>query len=130
MIASADTSIWVRYLTNDNPPTAQRVLAWLAAAEQVHLPVTVLLELEWVLRAAYKFGRHDVQRALRQVVGLPNVTVAQPDAVAKALAWHADGMDFADGLHAALSPDELPMVTLDETLVSSGSALGVPVREL
>ncbi len=124
---AADTNLWVRYLTNDDPPAAARVVAWLAATQHVHLPVTVLLELEWVLRAAYRLDRSQVQAGLRHVVGLPQVAVAEARAVALALELHSKGLDFADALHVALLPEGTTLVTLDEALVKDGGAAGLSV---
>jgi predicted nucleic-acid-binding protein len=49
-----DTNVWVRYVTNDEPDQARRALAILAEAEEIFVAKTTLLELEWILRAAYE----------------------------------------------------------------------------
>ena len=127
---TADTNVWVRYLTNDDPEAAARVMTWLRSADRVHLGVTVILELEWVLRAAYGFDRAQVQQGLRQVAGLPQVEVAQAAAVARALDLHAAGLDFADALHAALAPQGAVMATLDRGFAAAGAGVGVAVLDL
>ena len=130
MTAAADTNIWVRYLTNDDPDQGRRVLAWLASVHQVVVPVTVIPELEWVLRAAYRLDRAAVNAGLRQVVGLPMVTTDHAEAVATALAAHEEGVDFADALHAALCPPGVPLTTLDRRLIKRNGVAGLQVQAM
>jgi predicted nucleic-acid-binding protein len=56
-MASLDTNILVRYLFEDDPQqlaAAKRLLrAAIRAGETLFVPITVLLELEWVLRSNY-----------------------------------------------------------------------------
>ena len=54
-----DANVVVRYLTGDHPKQAARVRA-LIEGEPVFVPVTVALETEWVLRAAYGYGAAEV----------------------------------------------------------------------
>ena len=61
----------------------------------------MLLETEWVLRAAYRLSRAAIHRSLMAVCGLPQVRLEQPEQLAQALADFAAGMDFADALHLA-----------------------------
>lgn len=51
-MTALDTNVVVRFLVNDDDQQAQRARA-LIAAGNVHIPPTVLLETEWVLRSAY-----------------------------------------------------------------------------
>jgi len=73
----------------------------------------VILETEWVHRYAYDFSRTDIHRALLHLCGLPQVNLAHPQQIAKALTWHQDGLDFADTLPLAGSntQDLLPPLT-------------------
>ena len=50
-----DTNVIVRYLTADHPEQASRARALVDGAA-VFVPVTVILESEWVLRSAYGFA--------------------------------------------------------------------------
>ena len=99
-----DTNLLVRYLTHDDRvqgPLAMRVLA---NSEGVFVAKTVLLELEWMLRAAYQLPRAAIETALLQVVGLPNVVVERPEHIAAALDGYHQGLDFANALHYASTP--------------------------
>ena len=129
-----DTNIWVRYPTNDDPLQARRALALLEQTDAVFLPKTVLLELEWVLRAAYRLEAAVIHRSLLQILGLPMVTVESAGQVAVALDFYAQGFDFADALHLAASEGTEALYTFDERFIRKGReavppVLGVPERE-
>jgi predicted nucleic-acid-binding protein len=98
-----DTSVLVRYLTNDDPAQARRAADLLAGPDSIVIPVTVLLELEWALRAVYGLYRSAILTGLRQVLGLPTIQVPAPLAVAEAITHYERGFDFADAMHLALS---------------------------
>lgn len=126
MIA-VDTNVLVRYLTNDDPEQARRAVAVLAGADAILVPHTVLLELEWVLRAAYDVPAETIHRSLLQVLGLANVRVEKPQQVASALSWYEHGMDFADALHLALATGANQLVTFDQRFITKATAQGLPV---
>lgn len=127
MIA-VDTNVLVRYLTNDDAEQAGKAVAVLASAERILVTHTVLLELEWVLRAAYGLSPETIHRSLLQVLGLANVQVEKPGEVAKALSWYQGGMDFADALHLALATGVERFLTFDQRFAKSASAQGLPVQ--
>lgn len=70
---------------------------------KLFIPVTVILELEWVLRSGYAFTPIVVAHAIEKIVSLGNVVVGERDAVLAATARAIQGWDFADALHHALS---------------------------
>ncbi len=126
-----DTNVWVRYLTNDDEFQARRALQLLEQAEAVFLPKTVLLELEWVLRAAYKIEPAVIRRSLLQILGLPMVTVESAGQVAAAIGFYAQGFYFADAMHLASSDTMEAVYTFDERFIRKGkdstpSVLEVP----
>ena len=49
-----DTNVLVRALVQDDPAQSQRALA-LLKDHPAYVPVTVVLELEWVLRSRYAY---------------------------------------------------------------------------
>lgn len=99
MIA-VDTNVVVRVLTNDDPEQAAAVAA-LLEREAVFLPLSVVLETEWVLRSVYGLDRRVVVSALRRFLGIPTVTTESAGRIGQALAWYEEGFDFADALHLA-----------------------------
>jgi predicted nucleic-acid-binding protein len=55
---AVDTNIVVRYLVNDSAAQAARARR-LVEREDIFVPLTVLLETEWVLRGVYGFTSPD-----------------------------------------------------------------------
>jgi predicted nucleic-acid-binding protein len=121
---ATDTNVVVRYLVGDDPEQAARARA-LIDTQAVYLPVTVVLETDWVLRSAYGFGRVEVARALRAFGGLPTVTVEDAARVADALDRAEAGMDLADALHAGRAEGCTGFVTFDKRLIASAAAAGL-----
>lgn len=121
MIA-VDTNVLVRLVTNDEPGQARRA-AELLRRKPVFVPKTVLLEMEWVLRHAYRLERPAILRAFYGVLGLPTVTVEDGRAVARALAWYEEGMDFADAIHVSSSGEAQEFTTFDAQLVRKAGKL-------
>lgn len=119
MKIAVDTNILARYYVEDTTdPEARRqrpvAARLLREAEHVHVPLTVVLELSWVLRSFYGFEAEPCARALEHLIGLPNVTVENWPAVLEASRWHRDGLDFADALHLACAADCDRMLTFDD----------------
>lgn len=107
-----DTNVLVRLLVDDNPMQS-KASQKLFASEDIYVPDTVLLETEWVLRAAFSLSPADVCAALRRICGLPNVSVRDGQLVAQVIDWHEAGFDFADAFHLALSKDQDTFKTFD-----------------
>ena len=107
MIA-VDTNILARFYVDDpgdpeaikQRPIARRIIE---KSPQVFVPLTVVLELESVLRAFYEFSSEEFVAVVRHLLGLPNVTVEEWPRVLDALAWYNEGIDFADALHLLAS---------------------------
>ena len=118
-----DANLIVRYLTGDHA-TQSALARGLIDGEKVFAAVTVLLEVEWVLRNAYEYQAADVVRALRVFAGLPTVTVQDGAMVAAALDLAEKGMDFADALHLTRSGHCEAFVTFDRKLVRAAKAAG------
>ena len=125
-----DTNILVRCLTLDEVsqvPAARRALGHAAG---IFIAKTVLMETEWVLRAAYKLPRQRIHRALLGVCGLPHAHLEHAGHMAQALADYAAGMDLADALHVAASQADEGLHTFDQRMVNTALACGRDVRLL
>jgi hypothetical protein len=55
-----DTNVLVRLLVNDDPAQAEQAATLIDASAACFVPITVALELEWVLRGGYKLPREAV----------------------------------------------------------------------
>ena len=82
---AVDTNILVRALVRDDAAQSAAAEAVLAN-EPVFIPVTVMLELEWVLRSRYRFDPNKLSQAFTLLCALPNVTVGEAAAVRQAAA--------------------------------------------
>lgn len=113
---AVDTNVLVRALVQDDPAQSARAER-LLGENKVYVPVTVMLELEWVLRSRYAFRPRLVAEAIIGIAALPNVVLGERLAVLAAAEKSAKGWDFADALHHALSAGCDDFVTLDADLV-------------
>ena len=64
------------------------------ACEACFVPLTVTLELEWVLRGAYRLSTEAVVDAFEGLLGVRHLHFEQEPTVRSALALHRQGMDF------------------------------------
>jgi predicted nucleic-acid-binding protein len=108
-------------ITNDDEEQAAEA-AEVLRSNDVFLAKTVILELEWVLRYSYDFDRSSVGKALMSLIGLENAVVEDGGTVERAIALHADGMDFTDALHLASSGIADEFVTFDRRLAATSRA--------
>jgi len=127
-VISLDTNVIVRFVTGDDPAQARRARA-LIEANEVFVAATVLLETEWVLRAAYALPTQRILEAFRGLLGLPNLHADGLDGLERALKWYEGGMDFADALHLVLSGQAESFASFDEKLVRRTRQIeGISVR--
>ncbi len=130
-----DTNVLARFFVDD-PDDAQaatqRPAAIAALAERSFVSVTVLLELEWVMRGFYELPRRDIARVLRALASIEHIKLEDRDAVLVAIDAFDKGLDFADALHLARSSRVSGFATFDQRLAkrAKGLALTPPVELL
>ena len=121
-MAALDTNILVRWLTNDDAKQCAIVVRLFDAAintgERLFVTVTVMLEVEWVLRAKYHFDRKKVTAALNALLDVTELEFQTESALEQAL-WlfkQTGSRDFADCLHIALvsQTGRGPLLTFDD----------------
>jgi predicted nucleic-acid-binding protein len=127
-VIAADTNVIVRLLTGDEPRQTERARQ-LFETETVFLPKTVLLECEWVLRRLYRLERLAINRALEDLLSLPNVRGEDEPLLRQALAWNREGMDFADAVHLASSRTATRFATFDRPMIRAATVTGLDVSE-
>jgi predicted nucleic-acid-binding protein len=134
-VRALDTNVLARFFVDD-PDDAQaarqRPTAIAALSQRSYVSVTVLLELEWVLRGFYELAAKDVSKVLRALASIPHVTLEDRDSVLLALDALDKGLDFADALHVVRASRASSFVTFDRRLVKRAQSLGlsVPVEPL
>lgn len=120
-MAALDTNVLVRFLVQDDAAqgeaAARLIHSGVEAGALLFVPVTVLLELEWVLRSAFGLDKASVLRTLFRLLGSFELGFESESAVELALAqYERSAADFADCLHAALAAQagEQPLWTFDK----------------
>jgi predicted nucleic acid-binding protein len=122
-VISVDTNVLARFVLADDAGQHRRAVAALEADEDFFIPVTVLLELAWVL-GARDSTRAEITSALRKIVGLPRAHAQHPEAVGRALDWMDSGLDIADAFHLALSERADRFLSFDANLLRRAARLG------
>ena len=119
-MAALDTNILVRFLVEDDAAqlaAARRLIRkCVNAGETLFVPVTVSLELEWVLRSSYRFSKSVVIQTLAQLLASIELSFESEGALEVALVLYGQStVDFSDCLHIALSSraGESPLWTFD-----------------
>jgi predicted nucleic-acid-binding protein len=106
-VIGLDTNVLARYFveeaTADSATAAQRQAArqLIESGQELFLPKTVALELEWVLRGYYGFAVESVLQVFEQLLSHPCLSVEGRPDLEQALAGLRSGLDFADALHHA-----------------------------
>lgn len=127
-----DTNLLVRLLTNDDPQQAHQVADLIEASAACFVPITVVLELEWVLRGAYQLPREAIIRAFRGLMAIRHLHLEHEEQVWQALDAYGQGVDFADALHLLRSEGCSALVTFDRAFARQAAefSLSPPVEQL
>ena len=130
-----DTNVLARFFVDDpddSQAAKQRPAAVAALSERSFVSVTVLLELEWVMRGFYELPKREVLSVLRALSSIEHITLEDRDAVLEAADAFGKGLDFADALHLARSSRASRFATFDQRLAkrATGLALVPPVELL
>lgn len=120
-MAALDTNILVRFLVEDDAAqlvAAKRLIRkCVREGETLYVPVTVALELEWVLRSSFGFGKPAVVAVLSQLLSATELAFESEGALELALVLYGQGSaDYSDCLHVALAnaAGEKPLWTFDK----------------
>lgn len=124
VIRALDTNILVRVLAE--PDSAQYALARAAMQTPFTVPVSVMLETEWVLRSVFRWRRDQIADAMLTLLELPECH-AGSSLLRWVIARFADGADFADMVHLVLADAADRFVTFDKDLVRK-AGLDAPIK--
>ena len=126
-----DTNILVRAIATevgaDSAGKSQQVRAQqlLSSGQDMYVPITVIVELEWVLRGAYEMPRRDIAAVLDDMLCVENITVDRAAAVSQAVEWYRQGLDFSDALHLAQAGLCSGLATFDIRFAKVSRRLGL-----
>lgn len=120
MIA-VDTNVLVRAILGDDPRQSPLARKTLEKAREVFVPITVMVELAWVLKSA-GWNRSRVHEALETLAVQPTVRLDRREEILEALeAFKAGPAGFADYLTLSLSRAQgaRVLLTLDRKLAKA-----------
>jgi len=126
-----DTNVLVRYIVQDDPSqlaaAARLISRCVSEGSTLYVPVTVVLELEWVLRSSFAFVKDDVLMTLSTLFSSAELSFESERALEVALQLFREGSaHFPDCLHVALAAQagEQPLWTFDKAAAKvSGTRL-------
>jgi predicted nucleic acid-binding protein len=110
--AYVDTNVLIRHLTGDPLDQAERATAFLRGADELVLTDLVVAEVCYVLERVYRVPRSTVADALRSLLVMPAVVVADAARLVRSLeVYERDGLHVAEAyLVAAAEQDGPPRV--------------------
>lgn len=129
MIA-VDTNVLARFILQDDRGQAARAAELLA--DPVWVPITVWLELGWVLGKQLRLDRPIIADALETLLAMHSIHAADRSGLRWAIDRFRAGADWADVIHLIAAADAAhAFATFDERLGhQAGSATPMPVEAL
>jgi predicted nucleic-acid-binding protein len=116
-----DTNVLVRWLVEDDDRQTLRAQKLFEAVRSnqasLFVPVTVMLELEWVLRSRYQFDKATVLGAFNALLETQELEFQDEAALERAMHLYRSGLaEFADCVHAGIcaAAGRTPMWSFDE----------------
>jgi len=116
-----DTNVLVRYVVQDDDAqlaAAKRLIRkCVEEGRPLFVPVTVALEVEWVLRSNFGYAKDRVMEVMSSLFSAAELNFESERALEVALQLYREGSaDFADCLHIALvaQAGEVPLWTFDK----------------
>lgn len=116
MPLAVDTNVLVRAVVDDGTPQSEQARECLLLNVH-HVPDTVLLETEWLLRSAFRLNRDSIGSLLADLLASDNARFADRGSVARAILAYREGLDFADAMHLFSAKGCNEFVTYDAALI-------------
>ena len=120
MLLGADTNIVVRLIVEDDTAQVDRILALLSHHE-LFVPLTVMLEAEWVLRSRYRLSRMEIATAFAALCRLESIWVEEAGKLTWAIDQYRLSGDFGDFVHILSCDDCEGFATFDAALQRAAS---------
>ena len=125
-----DTNVLVRYLVADDKrqfEAAKNLIESVIEEEGLFIPLSVSIELGWVLRSRYEFAKDLILSTFCRLLESHEVQFQEESSVEIALSLYSDhNIDLADCFHIAIahSNDATPLMTFDRKAASvTGAAI-------
>lgn len=124
---AVDTNVLARFMLDDDP--VQSPMARELVKAGAFVPLTVLLELGWLLQSRYGLARTHLASSLLDLFDVPGIVMDDEGAVRSAIAAYAKGGDLADHIHLVGAKGASAFATFDRRVIAD-DAVGVPVELL
>ena len=111
---AVDTNVLARWIMRDHEP--QFKLAQQVIVAGAFVPITVIMELEWVLRSVAGYSRDQITAALRAIMELDTLDFPDRDALSRAVDDYRRGADWADLIHLIQASAAATFLTFDRRL--------------
>jgi len=127
-VIAVDTNILARFYCDDpdDPEAARqrpRARRLMVESPAIFVPLTVVVELEWVMRGFYELPAEPFCQTIEHLLGMPHVTVDRWEVVRDAVDLHRRGLDFADALHWSSSAACAELVSFDDRFIRRAKRL-------
>jgi predicted nucleic-acid-binding protein len=116
-LKAIDTNVVLRLITGDDERQASSAVTYLEA-QPVLVTLSVAMEVEWVLRGAYRWSRSEIANALTAFAALDHVEFEERTGIGWAIERMRDGADFADMIHAVSASSTDAFATFDRKLAT------------
>jgi predicted nucleic-acid-binding protein len=126
-MVALDTNVFLRLVLDDDPEQMQRARG-LVVGTPCFVPLTVILESEWILRRVYRHTKSAISQMFERLINTHNIAIERIEVVNYALELTTQGIDFADALHLASSSRCDWFATFDKDFVKSAKGATPPVR--
>jgi predicted nucleic-acid-binding protein len=106
-MAALDTNVLVRFLVQDDVRQGALAKQLISTAVSDHrslfIPITVLLELEWVLRSSFAYDKNQIIEVIANLLGATELQLESESSAEVGLElFRQNNADFADCIHIAL----------------------------
>jgi predicted nucleic-acid-binding protein len=137
-VIAIDTNVLVRIAVTEQDTESsvelqrRKAQALFRSGKELFVPVTVVQELEWVLRAVYDMPPKAIAAFLEDLLCVENIRVDRSVAVAQSVSLYRNGFDFSDALHWAQSGLCESFLTFDQKFMktAASSKLEPPVAKV
>lgn len=134
-MGAVDTNLLIRCIVQDDQHQCDAVSRlrrqYLQVGCRLFVPVTVLLELEWVLRSCFGYDKVKIIDAMTSILDAQDLHCDRETAMGDALAvFQLSDADFADCMHARIAAweEQGPLHTFDRRAAALPGAELLRVR--
>ncbi|OQW78342.1 MAG: hypothetical protein BVN33_00335 [Proteobacteria bacterium ST_bin13] len=125
-----DTNVVLRIIANDDPVQSPIAVA-LVEHQCVFVSLSVAMEVEWVLRSAYRWPSAAISNAMTAFAALDNVRMEEAERLGWAIERFRQGADLADMVHIIAARDMDGFISFERKLAEeAGPDCPVPVERL